>query len=171
MLFSCQCCGNLRRTRSIAGRQRRHLRKDATARNDSPRQKDAMDYSLLKAIHESAAALSFTGFFARGLGMLRGSGWIRRRPARTLPHVVDTVLIVSALWLAWLARLSPANAPWITAKIAALLLYIALGLVALRLGSTKGVRAIAWIGAMVTFGYIVSVAFAKDPRGFLGWFG
>jgi uncharacterized membrane protein SirB2 len=133
--------------------------------------KDAMDYSLLKAIHESAAALSFAGFFARGLGMLRGSGWIRGRPARTLPHVVDTVLIVSALWLTWLARLSPANAPWITAKIAALLVYIALGLVALRFGSTKTVRAIAWVAAMLTFGYIVSVAFAKDPRGFLGWFG
>ena len=81
------------------------------------------------------------------------------------------MLIVSAVWLAWLARLSPANAPWIAAKIAALFLYIALGLVALHLGSTKAVRATAWVAAMVTFGYIVSVAFAKDPRGFLGWFG
>jgi uncharacterized membrane protein SirB2 len=133
--------------------------------------KDAMDYNLLKVIHESAAALSFTGFFARGVGMLCGSEWIRRRPARTLPHAVDTVLIVSALWLAWLAGLSPANAPWITAKLAALAVYIALGLIALRFGTTKAIRATAWVAAMVTFGYIVSVAFTKEPRGFLAWFG
>ena len=130
-----------------------------------------MDYSLLKLIHQSAAALSFAGFFARGLGMLADLSWIRGRPARTLPHVVDTVLIVSAIALAWLARLSPANAPWISAKIAALLIYIALGLVALRLGRTKGVRATAWIAAMLTFGYIVSVAVTKNPHGFLAWFG
>jgi len=130
-----------------------------------------MDYALLKLIHESAAGLSFAGFFARGLGMLAESQWIRRRAARTLPHVVDTVLIVSALALAWLLRLSPANAPWITAKVIALLAYIALGLVALRFGRTKPVRAIAWIGAMLTFGYIVSVAVTKNPYGFLAWFG
>jgi hypothetical protein len=31
------------------------------------------------------------------------------------------------------------------------------------------VRASAWIGAMLVFGYIVSVALTKDPRGFLLW--
>ena len=126
-----------------------------------------MDYGTLKMIHESAVAISFAGFFARGVGMLRNAGWVRHRAAKTLPHIVDTVLIVSALWLAWLLRLTPANAPWIAAKIIGLLAYIALGMVALRFGRTKAVRTSAWIGAMLTFGYIVSVALTKDPRGFL----
>jgi uncharacterized membrane protein SirB2 len=126
-----------------------------------------MEYGVLKMVHESAVAISFAGFFARGVGMLRNAGWVRHRAVRTLPHLVDTVLIVSALWLAWLLRLTPMNAPWISAKIVGLFGYIALGMVALRFGRTKAVRATAWIAAMLTFGYIVSVAITKDPRGLL----
>jgi uncharacterized membrane protein SirB2 len=59
------------------------------------------------------------------------------------------------------------TAPWLTAKIVGLLAYIALGMVALRFGRTRGTRAAAWIAALATFGYIVSVAVTKDPRGFL----
>ena len=62
-----------------------------------------------------------------------------------MPHVVDTVLIVSAIWLAWMLRLSPSDAPWIAAKIGGLFVYIALGMVALRFGRTKGIRATAWV--------------------------
>ena len=128
-----------------------------------------MDYALLKAIHQSAVVISFAGFFVRGVGMLNDATWLRHRSVKTLPHVVDTILIVSAVWLAWILRLTPANAPWIGAKIIGLLVYIAVGMVAFRFGRTKGVRASAWIGAMLVFGYIVSVAIAKDPRGFLLW--
>ena len=128
-----------------------------------------MDYALLKTIHQSAVVISFAGFFVRGVGMLNDATWLRHRSVKTLPHVVDTILIVSAVWLAWILRLTPANAPWIGAKIIGLLVYIAVGMIALRFGRTKGVRASAWIGAMLVFGYIVSVAIAKDPRGFLLW--
>lgn len=126
-----------------------------------------MDYVVLKSIHQSMAALSFAGFFARGVGMLAGAAWVKSRPAKTLPHVVDTVLIVSAIALAWMLGLTPTNAPWLTAKIVGLLAYIGLGMVALRFGRTRGTRAAAWIAALATFGYIVSVAITKDPRGFL----
>ena len=128
-----------------------------------------MDYALLKTIHQAAVVISFAGFFVRGVGMLNDATWLRHRAVKTLPHVVDTILIVSAVWLAWILRLTPANAPWIGAKIIGLLVYIAVGMVALRFGRTKPVRASAWIGAMLVFGYIVSVAVAKDPRGFLLW--
>jgi uncharacterized membrane protein SirB2 len=129
----------------------------------------SMDYATLKLIHQSAVAISFAGFFARGIGMLRDAAWVKHRLAKTLPHLVDTVLIVSALWLAWILRLTPSNAPWINAKIAGLLVYIALGMVALRFGRTKAIRGAAWVLALLTFGYIVSVAITKDPRGFLLW--
>ena len=130
-----------------------------------------MDYTLLKTIHQSAVVLSFAGFFVRGVGMLNDATWLRRRAVKTLPHVVDTILIVSALWLAWILRLTPTNAPWIGAKIVGLLIYIAVGMVAFRFGRTRAVRASAWILAKLTFGYIVSVAIVKDPRGFLLWMG
>jgi uncharacterized membrane protein SirB2 len=130
-----------------------------------------IDYGVLKTVHQSAVVISFAGFVARGVGMLLDAGWIRQRAARTLPHLVDTVLIVSAIWLAWMLRLSPTNAPWIAAKIVGLLAYIALGMVALRFGRTKAVRAAAWVAALLTFAYIVSVAFTKDARGIAAWLG
>lgn len=127
-----------------------------------------MDYALLKLLHQSAVALSFAGFFARGLGALRGADWVGRRPAKTLPHVVDSVLLLSALALAWTLRLSPAEAPWLMAKIVGLLAYIGLGMVALKPGRPQAVRAAAWVGALLVFGYIVSVAITKQVAGFLG---
>jgi uncharacterized membrane protein SirB2 len=130
-----------------------------------------MDYATLKGIHEAAVAISFAGFFARGAGALAGAAWMRHRAAKTLPHVVDTVLIVSAIALAWMLRLSPLATPWLAAKIVGLLVYIALGLVALRFARTSAGRVSAWIAAMLTFAYIVSVALTKDPRGVLAVIG
>ena len=122
-----------------------------------------MDYALLKLVHQGSVALSFGGFFARGLAALSGARWVRGRAARTLPHLVDTVLLASALTLAWLLRLTPAAAPWLTAKITGLLLYIALGMVALRPGLPWGWRAAAWLAALAVFGWIVAVALSKNP--------
>ena len=124
-----------------------------------------MDYFTLKLIHQIAVALSLTGFVARGAASLRGAAWVRGRLAKTLPHIVDTVLLLSALLLAWQLRLSPGNASWLTAKIVGLLLYIGLGVLALRPGRPLAVRAGAWVGALAVFGWIVSVALTKNPLG------
>ena len=128
-----------------------------------------MEYPTLKLVHQSAVALSLAGFVARGAGMLSGAAWVRTRLAKTLPHVIDTVLIASAIALAYLLGLSPANAPWIAAKVVALIVYIALGMIAFRFGRTRRIRGIAFALALLTFGYIVTVAISKDPRGALAW--
>ena len=86
-----------------------------------------MDYVFVKTVHQGAVALSISGFFIRGLAALAGAGWVRGRAARTLPHIVDTVLLLSAVALAWMLRLSPLATPWLMAKIVGLLVYIALG--------------------------------------------
>lgn len=126
-----------------------------------------MDYAAVKLIHQTAVALSVAGFVARGVASMMDAAWTRSRVAKRLPHVVDTVLLGSALWLAWMLHLNPANAPWLTAKIVGLVAYIALGMVALRPTPPKPIRAGAWVAALVTVGWIVSVAITKDPTGFL----
>lgn len=126
-----------------------------------------MDYALVKLIHQSAVALSISGFFVRGLGALGDAAWVNSRAAKTLPHIVDSVLLLSALTLAWMLRLHPGNAPWILAKIVGLVVYIGLGMLALKPGRPWGLRATAWIAALAVFGWIVSVALTKDPLGFL----
>lgn len=127
-----------------------------------------MDYLVVKGVHQAAVALSLTGFFIRGGASLAGAGWVRSRLARTLPHVIDSVLLVSALALAWMLRLTPANAPWLLAKIAGLVVYVGLGVVALRPGRPAAVRATAWLAALATAAWIVSVALTKSPLGYLG---
>jgi len=126
-----------------------------------------LDHLLIKTIHVTAVAISGTGFFARGLGGLLGAPWVRGRLARTLPHIVDTVLLLSALALAWTLRLTPANTPWLMAKIIGLVVYIGLGMLALRPRRPLAVRTFAWIVALATFGWIVSVAIKKSPLGIL----
>lgn len=122
-----------------------------------------MNYLLLKHLHMSCAALSGALFLLRGLWMLQDSPRLRQRWVRTLPHLIDTVLLASAVALAVWSAQYPLAQPWLTAKVCALLLYIVLGSVALKRGRSKGIRAAAFLAALATFAYIVAVALSKTP--------
>lgn len=128
---------------------------------------EAVDYAALKLTHQLTALLSASGFFVRGVANFAGAAWARGGVARTLPHIVDTVLLASALAMAWTLRLNPLSTPWLAAKIGGLLLYIALGLLALRPGRPLAVRVACWVAALLCFGWIVSVALTKNPLGAL----
>lgn len=122
-------------------------------------------YPWLWRVHVGAVALSLCLFLLRGAWMLVESPRLRERWVRIAPHVVDTVLLVSALLLAAAIRQYPFVHDWLTAKVVALGLYIVLGTVALKRGRTRRARTLALIGALLTFGYIVSVALTHDARG------
>lgn len=126
-----------------------------------------MDYLLLKHLHMSCAALSGSFFFLRGQWMLAGSPMLQRRWVKTVPHIVDSLLLASAVGLAAWSHQYPGRMPWLTAKLAALVAYILLGAVALKYGKTKAQRATAYAAALATFGYIVAVAVTKNPLFFL----
>jgi uncharacterized membrane protein SirB2 len=81
---------------------------------------------------------------------------------RIAPHVVDSALLASAVWLAWYLGQMPFVHAWITAKVLALLAYIALGLLALRRGRSKAARAAAFGAALAAAAYIVAVALTRD---------
>jgi len=117
----------------------------------------------IKWLHVTCALLSGGGFFVRGLLMIRESAWLRARMARVFPHVVDTVLLVSAIALTSRWGWAALQLPWLLAKIVALLAYIGLGMVALRTGRSKQVRVLAWLSAMLVFVYIITVAISKNP--------
>jgi uncharacterized membrane protein SirB2 len=114
----------------------------------------------------SAAALSVSLFTLRGLWMLSAPQRLQQRWVRIVPHVIDTVLLASALVLAW--QIGPwQNRSWLAAKVVGLLLYVALGMVALKRGRTRATRTSAFVAALATFAYIVSVAITKSPFGVL----
>ncbi len=117
----------------------------------------------VKSVHVLSAALSISLFALRGVWMLQGGARLQRRWVRIVPHGVDTVLLVSAVTLAWLSRQYPGADAWLTAKVVGLIAYIALGLVALRFGRSRRLRFSAWIAALIVFAYIVSVAVTRNP--------
>ena len=120
----------------------------------------------IKWLHVACALLSGSGFFTRGILMIREPDWLQVRMVKIIPHVVDTLLLVSAIVLASQWGWAALQEPWLLAKIVALLVYIGLGMVALRLGRSKRVRVVAWLAAMFVFVYIVSVAVNKNPLAF-----
>jgi uncharacterized membrane protein SirB2 len=122
-----------------------------------------LDTALIKFIHIGCVALSYSLFFLRGVWMLRDSPTLQQRWVRIAPHAVDSVLLASAIALAWQLGISPLTRPWLVAKIVALLLYIVIGTFALKRGKTKRNRMIAWLTAQLVFFYIVSVAVTHNP--------
>lgn len=130
-----------------------------------------MSYLILKHLHVTAVLLSGTGFFIRGLLMLSDSPLLGRRWLKVLPHVIDTVLLGSALTMAVISAQYPFVLPWLTAKFFGLLAYIVFGMMALKRGRTKAQRAGWFVAALAAFAYIVSVALTRDPRGLLALFG
>jgi len=116
-----------------------------------------------KQLHIACALLSGGGFFFRGILMMRDSALLRTKLIKIAPHVVDTVLLISAIILASQWSWAALTMPWLLAKIVALFVYVALGTLALRLGRTKAVRSLAWLAALGVFVYIVAVAVTKNP--------
>ncbi len=123
-------------------------------------------YHLTRFVHELCALASFSLFALRGVWMLRDSPQLSRRWVKILPHGIDTLLLASAIALTLMLHQYPLTHAWLSAKLAGLLVYIGLGLIALRYGKTRSVRAAAWIGALAVFLYIASVALSHDPLGF-----
>jgi len=124
-------------------------------------------YLALKHFHITCVVLSGTGFALRGAWALAGSPLARARLARVLPHVVDSCLLLSAIGLAWMAGQYPFVHGWLTAKIVGLLAYIGLGMLALKPGRPLALRGAAFVAALATFSWIVSVALSKSPLGWL----
>lgn len=125
-------------------------------------------YTLLKHLHVACVVLSGAGFVLRGVWMLRDSPVLARRWVRVSPHVLDTVLLASAIAVALTIEQYPLTHGWLTAKVLGLLAYIALGTIALKRGRTRRARMTAFCGALLAFAYIVAVAMTKSALPYLG---
>jgi uncharacterized membrane protein SirB2 len=118
---------------------------------------------ILKAVHVGSAILSISGFVLRGVWMLQDSPLLKARDTRVVPHVVDTLLLVSAIALALRIAQYPFVHAWLTAKVLALLAYIVLGSLALKYGRSRRARGFAFAAALGVFFYIVAVAITRSP--------
>jgi uncharacterized membrane protein SirB2 len=122
-----------------------------------------VDYALLKAVHVTCVVLSGTGFLLRGALALSGAAPMQRRWVRVVPHLVDTVLLASALAMLATARLWPSQHPWLATKIALLIVYVLLGMLAFGRARTQLGQRAAYVGALLVFAWIVGVALTRSP--------
>jgi uncharacterized membrane protein SirB2 len=120
-------------------------------------------YLLIKTVHLSCVAAAFLLFAGRGAWMLSHPGQARPKWTRIVPHIVDSVLLASAIGLVLMSGQYPGELSWLNAKITALLIYIGLGMVAFRFACTPAGRMYAWLAGMVVFLYIVLVALTRSP--------
>lgn len=124
----------------------------------------SVNLALVKHWHIAFALMSLSGFFLRGVLMLRRSPWLQHTLVRRLPHVIDSLLFLLGLTLLWLGPWTLAQAPWLQAKLTALLVYIGLGFVALHQGPfPRRIQVLAWCAALGVFLYMLAVAFSKQP--------
>ena len=126
-----------------------------------------MTYLALKHLHVTCVVLSGFGFCLRGWWMLVESPLRQHRLTRVLPHIVDTLLLGSALTMAWMSGQYPFVNGWLTAKLFGLLAYILLGMMALKRGRTRMIRLGCFSLALLAYAYIVGVALSRNPTIFV----
>lgn len=121
---------------------------------------------FLKILHVSLAILSGAGFALRGSIRLYTNRPLTRRCLRIAPHIVDTLLLLSAILLAIQTQQYPLVDSWLTAKVFGLVLYIMLGIAVMRARVTVNQRMYLFITTLICYAYIVSVAITRNPLPF-----
>ena len=120
-------------------------------------------YAIFKHVHMTAVALSGLLFMVRGLWLLQGSTQLQAKWVKITPHVIDTLLLVSAIAMLVVSQQFPA---WVHVKITLLIVYIGLGLMAFKKAKTQGQKLTFLLAAVAVYVFLISVALTKSPAGF-----
>lgn len=124
-------------------------------------------YATLKLIHVGTAILTISGFMLRGYWMISGSPMLKLKFVKVLPHIVDTVFLLSGIGLIVVLKLPVLSQNWLLMKFAALVAYIVLGAIALGRGKTKRARVVAFVFSLAVFAYIAGVALSKSTASWI----
>jgi uncharacterized membrane protein SirB2 len=124
-------------------------------------------YPQIRLFHISCVLISGSLFCLRGLLMLAGSAHSNHVMLRWLSYAIDTALLGAALLLMTLLHQYPIQQNWLTAKLLLIVVYVVLGVFALRRGRTYRVRAGCFAAAVLVYLFVISVARTHDPLGVL----
>jgi uncharacterized membrane protein SirB2 len=124
-------------------------------------------YPQIKWVHVLMVVLSGGLVFTRGLAAHLGATWTMAWPLRWLSYTIDTVLFTAALMLVTIVHQYPFVHAWLTVKVLLLAVYIVLGSLALKRGSTRRMRVTCWALALGVYVFIMSVARTHDPLGLI----
>lgn len=124
-------------------------------------------YPQIRGFHIFFVILSGSLFALRGLGMLADVRWAQAAPLRYLSYTIDTALLTTALMLLTILPGAVFANHWLAVKLLLLIVYVTLGVFALRRGRTKRTRTLCYFAALLVFVAIFSIARAHHPLGWL----
>jgi len=122
-----------------------------------------MTYYWIRQLHIATVIFTITFFALRYYWMLFRPHLSKQRWVRVLSVVNDTTLLCAGIAMAVMSQQYPLQAPWLTAKLIGLLAYIVLGTLALKRAKSRPIRIVTGGLALVSAGYIVSVALTRNP--------
>lgn len=126
-------------------------------------------YETLKAVHVATVFLTILGFMLRAYWMMTRPELLAHKLVKVVPHIIDTLLLVSGIALIVTLDLPVLEQAWLLAKILALVAYIVLGAIALGRGKTMRSRVTAFVASLAVFAYIVGVALSKSAASWIAY--
>jgi uncharacterized membrane protein SirB2 len=124
-------------------------------------------YPQIRQFHIFVALLSGAIFAVRGAFVLAGARWPQALPVKWLSYAVDTALLTAALMLLTILPWAMFSNGWLLTKLALIVVYVVLGVFALRRGRTRRTRALCYALALLVFGAVYGIARAHHPLGVL----
>lgn len=119
-------------------------------------------YSTVKHLHFILIAVSVLFFVIRFVLHLRQSALMGKKLCKVMPHVIDTFLLLSGLTLCFMIKQYPFVDPWMTEKMGAIVAYIVLGVIAIKLNRNKLFKVFAFLGALGWLVYAAKLAHFKQ---------
>jgi uncharacterized membrane protein SirB2 len=113
------------------------------------------------------ALITLLFFLVRAFWAFQGSAMLQKKWVRICPHIIDTLLLLSAIGLVVEIHAYPGFHQWLTAKLLGLVAYILFATLTLKKAKNAQQRALFFFLTLVSFGYIVAVAITKNPLFFL----
>lgn len=125
-------------------------------------------YPHIKWVHVHAVLCSGVIFALRGGAALLGARWPQHWLPRYGSYTIDTILLTSATMLFSLLRpLGVFANGWLTVKLVLVVLYVVLGIFAMRRKRTPRQRWPFYVAALATFLFIYGIARMHQPLGWL----
>ena len=124
-------------------------------------------YPQIKQFHILLALLSGAIFALRGAFALAGMRWPQALPVKWLSYTIDTCLLTAALMLLTILPWAMFGNGWLLTKIVLIVVYVVLGVFAMRPGRRQRTRALCYAAALLVFAGIYGIARAHHPLGWL----
>ncbi len=115
----------------------------------------------LWTLHVGLVGLSLLLFIWRGIYMWEETPIQSHMWKRKFPDMIDSLLLISGISLAYILGFRPWHDDWLFTKLIGLMVYIFLGIMALRESETIWLKRTYFILALLTVVYMIAVAHSK----------